>query len=185
MKVSFLASIALALACGCASHKQSSKAAKASQEAKSPYDIPLSTPGARFGSLPAVVQATVLSEAGTASIYDIYRDISGEHVIYKIFFVDAVNYPPLWVGGDGSVLNRDLTVAVPGPRDAKVSIPVSDLPTTVLKVLENHPPGAEILNISREYWGDHQIYIIAFKDDLKYGKIYVAADGTIIVQGPK
>jgi len=184
MKACFLASIALVLACGCASHKGS----KASQEAlKSPYNIPLSTPGARFGSLPAVVQATVLSEAGTAAIYDLFRDISGDppRVVYKIFFVDAVNYPPLWIGGDGSVLNRDLTIAVPGPRDAKVSIPMSELPTTVLKVLQEHPPGAEILNIAREYWGDHQIYIISFKDDLRYGKLYVAADGNVIVQGPK
>src|SRR5205823_2153225 len=111
MKARFLASLALALASGCASHHTHSatasspaKAAKVSTAAnQSPYNIPLSTPGARFGSLPAVVQATVLSEAGTASIYDIFRDTSGDRVVYKIFFVDGVNYPPLWIGSDGSV----------------------------------------------------------------------------------
>jgi hypothetical protein len=184
MKVCFFASLALALASGCASHH--SHSAKVSQpDVRSPYSIPLSTPGARFGSLPAVVQATVLSEAGTASIYDIFTDTSGNRVVYKIYFDDAVNYPPLWVGSDGSVLNKDLTVAVPGPREGKPSIPMSDLPTSVLKLLQERPPGGETTNIAKEYWGDHTVYIVTFKDELKFPRMYVLADGTVLAQGPK
>jgi hypothetical protein len=184
MKAFCFASLALALVSGCASHH--SRPAKVSNaDVRSPYNIPLSTPGARFGSLPAVVQATVLSEAGTASIYDIFMDTSGGRVVYKIYFEDAVNYPPLWVGSDGGVLNKDLSVAIPGPREGKASVPMSDLPTNVLRVLQDHPPGAEISNISKDYWGDHTIYVVSFKDDLKCPRMYVLADGTVLAQGPK
>ena len=185
MKACFLIALALAFVCGCASHtKSKAQGAEAAKAAQSPYREPLSTPGARFGSLPGVVQATVLSEAGTASIYDILQDNSSGRMVYKIFFVDAHNYPPLWVASDGSVLNRDLTVAVPGPREARGTIPMSELPTGVLRVLLDRPAGAEISSISKDYWGDHAIYIVTFKDEVRFPKMYISGDGTLLVQGP-
>src|SRR5690349_6233309 len=63
-----------------------------------PYKNPLSTPGARFGTLPLVVQNTVRSEAGTAEIVDARKEISDGRIYYKISFRNSSNFPPLFVG---------------------------------------------------------------------------------------
>ena len=81
-------------------------------EHQTAYDKPLTSPGAKFGALPPVVQRTVLAEAGPAEVVDAVRDTSSGRVVYKIYFRDKDLFPPLYVAPDGSVLNPDLTVAV-------------------------------------------------------------------------
>src|SRR5947207_963057 len=99
MKFSFLEALfGVALLAGCARHHATFPSAALSTRQKNPYDNPLSTPGARFGSLPQVVQNTVRSEAGTAEIIDARREINEGRMYYKISFRDAGNFPPLFVG---------------------------------------------------------------------------------------
>jgi len=175
--------LVLVLPAGCARHRAKlvSTEAIATQTTvqKSAYDNPLSTPGARFGSLPAVVQNTVRSEAGTAEIIDARREISDGRLYYKISFRDPKTFPPLLVGPDGSVLHSDLSVAVPAPQEVGQSIKPSDLPVTVKKVVDEKQPGAEIVSVNLENWGTHAIYIISFKDDKP--KLYIATDGTVLI----
>ena len=112
--------ITMLLLAGCALHHASAPVPTASSH--NPYSSPLSTPGARFGALPQVVQNTVRTEAGTAEIVDVRKETSGDRPFYKISFRDAGNFPPMYIGVDGSVLNPDLSVAVPAPLEASLEI---------------------------------------------------------------
>jgi len=150
-------------------------------EHKTPYDKPLTSLGAKFGALPPAVQATVLAEAGSADLVDAYRDTSSGHVVYKIFFKDPDIFPPLFVAPDGSVLNPDLTVAVAAEHGTKVK--PEDVPASVKKVVEEKGPISGANSIIKETWGDRTVYIISFKDEAHYPKMFIAADGTVLQEG--
>jgi hypothetical protein len=168
------------LLAGCASNQGYYGSTPAGSAASHRYNQPLSTPGARFGSLPQNVQTTVLSEAGTAEIADVEKEINGGRVIYRIYFRDATTFPPLIVGADGSVLNPDLSVAVLARQVTTTGLKLSDLPLSVSKVVQERVPNAEISTISKETWGDHIVYIITFKDEAKNPKLHIVADGTVL-----
>jgi len=177
--------IALALVAGCAKDAAYVSAPASPAGYQHPYHVPLSTPGARFGGLPPVVQNAVRSEAGTAEIIDARKEMREGRTFYKISFRDSGNFPPLYVGPDGSVLNPDLTVAVPAPQALNPEVKLADLPLEVRKVIQERPSGAEIACINQETWGDHTVYVVSFKEEAHRPKMYVIADGTVLVQPPK
>jgi hypothetical protein len=173
MKTHLLAVVALVgLVAGCATHQKAHKA-----EPKTPYNKPLTSLGAKFGALPPVVQATVLAEAGTAEIVDAFRDTASGRVVYKIYFRDPDNFPPLFVAPDGSVLNPDLTVAVSAVSGTRVKR--SEVPPKVMKVIEEHAPTTGYAAINKETWGERVVYIVSFKDEAHYPKLFILADGTL------
>ena len=177
--------LALALLSGCAGRKSPEPEPASVTGPRTPYNIPLSTPGARFGGLPSVVQNTVRSEAGTAEIIDVRKESTDGRVFYKISFRDPVNFPPLYVGSDGSVLNPDLTVAIPPPQAANPEIKFTDLPATVRKAIQDRGAADEIAVVRQETWGDHTVYVVTFKDEIHHPKLYVLAEGTVLIQPTK
>jgi hypothetical protein len=170
---------AILMAGGCARHHTKPSAPVAAYH-HTPYNKPLSTPGAKFGGLPQAVQTTVLAEAGTAEILEVFKETVGARVIYKISFRDSVTFPLLIVGADGSVLNPDLTTAVPAPQQM-ATVKWNDLPLSVTRAVQERAPDTEPESITRENWGDHSVYIVSFKDEVRYPKMYVVGDGTLLI----
>jgi hypothetical protein len=170
--------LVLLLAAGCAKDHGAENAQN--DAARTKYNNPLSTPGARYGSLPQNIQSTVLSEAGTAEIEDVIKENIEGRVIYKIHFRDNTVFPPLLIGSDGSVLNPDLSVAVPARQIAASTLKLGDVPLSVSKAIQEHAPNAEIASVSKETWGDHAIYIVSFKDEAQHPKLYIVGDGTVL-----
>jgi hypothetical protein len=173
----FLAGSAALLLAGCATQ---SKTEMAKHETE--YLKPLTSPGAKFGALPSVVQLTVLAEAGTAEVVDAVRDTSSGRVIYKIYFLDNDLYPPLLVAPDGSVLYPDLTVAVAAFHGTRVKR--SDVPASVMKTIPERAPAAEVAYINKESWGGREVYVVTFKDEAHNPKLLIAADGTPVDEAP-
>jgi len=175
--------IAAALLAGCAHEKANVPPPPPPNPAESYYSKPLTTPGTRYSSLPTTVQSTVLAEVGTAEIANVVKEVNSGRMCYKIYFADPATYPPLFIGSDGSVLNKDMTVAVPAPRDETI-IKFGDLPVGVTRAVREHVPEAEALvsSIKEEMWGDHKIYVVAFKQDLVYPTLYVVSDGTMLLK---
>jgi hypothetical protein len=129
-----------------------------------------------------VVQSTVLAEAGGADIEDAFRDTSSGRVVYKIYFREPDIFPPLFVAPDGSVLNPDLTVAVSAVQGTRVK--PADVPAKVMKVIDEHAPVAGYAAINKENWGDRVVYIVTFKDEAHYPKLFITADGNLIDETP-
>jgi hypothetical protein len=167
-----LVSLAFLLA-GCATQSSVEKAQQAIE-----YNKPLTSPGAKFGALPAVVQRTVLAEAGTAEVVDAERDTSSGRVVYKIYFLDSLIYPPLYVAPDGSVLSHDLTVAVSAFHGIRVK--PEEVPLIVKKVIPERAPSAEVAHVNLETWGGRAVYVVTFKDEAHNPKLFIAADGTVV-----
>lgn len=163
----------MVLLAACATHKPTQTAAQ-----KNPYYKPLTSPGAKFGALPPLVQRTVLAEAGPQEIYDTVRDTSSGRVVYKIYFQDPEFYPPLYVAPDGSVLNRDLTVAVSAGQGARLK--PEDVPASVKKSITEHAATAAVAYISTEKWGERKVYVVTFKDETHNPKLLLGEDGTVL-----
>jgi len=165
-------SLALLLA-GCATPDQTQVAAR-----ETPYQKPLTSPGAKFGALPPVVQLTVLAEVGPEEIVDAVRDTSSGRVVYKIYFRDSEIFPPLYVAPDGSVLNPDLTVAVSAQQGTRVK--PADVPARVNKAVRDRASVAEVAYINKESWGGRIVYRVTFKDEAHNPKLLVAEDGVLL-----
>ena len=146
------------------------------------YHKPLTSPGAKYGALPAAVQRTVLAEAGAAEVVDAVRDTSSGRVIYRIYFRDHDVYPPLIVAPDGSVLNADLTIAVGAVHGHRVN--PSEVPAKVMKEIPERAPAAEVAYINMETWGGRVVYVVTFKDEAHYPRLLIASDGTLVEENP-
>ncbi len=162
-----------ALLVGCATPDEEATAAHTT-----PYHKPLTSPGAKFGALPPVVQLTVLAEAGPEQIVDAVRDTSSGHVVYKIYFKDSEIFPPLFVAPDGSVLNPDLTVAVNARQGTRVKL--SEVPAKVMKAIPERAPVSEVAYIATESWGGRTVYVVTFKDAAHNPRLLLAEDGTVV-----
>ena len=142
------------------------------------YNKPLTSPGAKFGALPPPVQRTVLAQAGPAEVVDAVRDTSSGQVVYKVYFRESDIFPPLFVAPDGSVLNPDLTVALSAA--AGIRVKPGEVPATVMKVIPERAPGAEIAYVSLESWGGRVVYVVTFKDEAHNPRLLIASDGSIV-----
>jgi len=163
----------VALLAGCATQDQSQTAAH-----ETPYNKPLTSPGAKFGALPPIVQLTVLAEVGPEEVVDAVRDTSSGRVVYKVYFRDSELFPTIYVAPDGSVLNPDLTVAVkarPGTR-----VKPADVPPGVKEAIPKRAPAAEVAYISKESWGERTVYVVTFKDETHNPKLLLGEDGTVL-----
>ena len=161
------------LLAGCATQDQPQTAAQGT-----PYNKPLTSPGAKFGALPPLVQLTVLAEVGPEEVVDAVRDTSSGHVVYKVYFRDSEVFPPIFVAPDGSVLNPDLTVAVkarPGTR-----VKHADLPPGVKEAIPKRASAAEVAYVTKESWGERTVYVVTFKDETHNPRLLLGEDGTVL-----
>ncbi len=175
-----LAASVVGLVAGCAHHDRKADYAV--------FTKPLLSPGAQFGALPPAVQNTVIAEAGAEVIWDVVKDSSHGQTVYIITFENRDIYPPLYVARDGSVLNPDLTVAVKSPEQTAVAqglsaagnVKLMELPPKVLDVIHVQASRTDISTIDKATWGNRTVYIITFKEESHFPKLYVEADGTLL-----
>jgi hypothetical protein len=176
--------LSLVWVAGCAHHHAAPPATQTSTSvADYPYHQPLFTPGGFFATLPAAVQNSVRSQAGTAEIVNISTQTNSAGVVYTIKFRQSEIYPPLYIAADGSVLNPDMTVAVPMPP--KPALSVGDLPPQVQSALVSHAGAADVVSIKKDTLDDRAVYVISFKDEAHFPKLYITADGTLLVESLK
>lgn len=182
-----LLGLAVICASGCA--RQRPAAAILEKPAEVPYVTPLLSPGTKFASLPPAVQHTIRAETGSAEIEDIVRDTNSVPPLYRIYFVNYAEFPPLYVAPDGSVLNPDLTVAMGASRETvslssggpATDITRSDLPPNVVRSIQREAPQAEVDTITKEKRGDDTVYHITFKGR-SHTSLIVGVDGSVLAR---
>jgi len=161
------------LLAGCATPDQQQVAAHQTR-----YSKPLTSPGAKFGALPPIVQRTVLAQVGPEQVVDAVRDTSSGRVVYKIYFRDSEIFPTLYVAPDGSVLNPDLTVAVSAQQGTRVK--PADVPDKVKKAVQDRASAADVAYVNKEAWGGRVVYVVTFKDEAHNPKLLLGEDGTLL-----
>jgi hypothetical protein len=169
-----------------------SKPSKSAKSAKTRYDRPLFSPGAKFAGLPPAAQSTIRAEVGVADIKDIVKDTSSGEVVYKVSFRNPDAFPILYVTPNGDVVNPDMTVAVRsedglglGARGPGAAFKLSDLPQNVVKVIQELAPNSEVGMIRKETINGTVVYIISFKDETHYPRLAIAEDGTVLQEARK
>ena len=180
--------VVLGVCAGCASHQENRHAHN-----ETPYREPLVSPGAQFGSLSPAAQNALRAETGSAEIRDVVKKTINGRTIYEVHFQNEELYSPILVTQDGSLLNPDLTLAVGAPHDASEisagaaagGLKFEDLPPAVALVARRHAPISQIASIDREMWGNQIVYIVSFNDEVRYPKLYLASDGTVLKEGHK
>ena len=55
----------------------------------------------------------------------------------------------------------------------------------VLKAIQEASPGGQIANITKQMWGNRALYIISFKEESRFPKIYVTGEGTVLKDAPR
>jgi hypothetical protein len=180
--------VGLAFCAGCASRQNDHQ-----QVSENPYRQPLVSPGGQFGSLPPAVQNSVRAQTGSTEIEGVAKTNVAGRMVYEIRFQNPELFPPMYVAQDGSVLNPDLSVAVGAPRDNSQvltgagagGLKFEDLPGPAASVVRSYGPVDQIAAIDRQMWGNRLTYIVSFKDEVRYPKLYLASDGTVLKEGHK
>ncbi len=183
----WLTAWAICALCGCA-HRQPAQLG----EYRTPYNEPLTSPGAEFSAVPPAVQNAIRAEAGAADIAHILKGSDSGKTIYEVSFVRSDELPTLYIAPDGSVLNPDLTVAIGAAGESSYVLtggPVSggkqvELPDPVKKVVHDRAPNGKVSAIHTQTWGNQTVYVISFADEAHYPRLYITADGTVLNQAP-
>jgi hypothetical protein len=145
-----------------------------------------------FAGLPGAVQHTVRAETGGEPITDIVPDTGAGGAFYRVYFENFEVNPPLYVAADGSVLNYDMSVAIPAPVEnggVLLSQPISglkasELPPEVAQTLQNRVGGAQIQSITKEVRSGGTIYVIRFRDH-RLPDLHIASEGGVLKEEPR
>jgi hypothetical protein len=54
-----------------------------------------------------------------------------------------------------------------------------------MKIVQERAPNSEIGFISREMWGEQEVYVISLKEPTHSPTLYIAADGTLLTPRPQ
>ncbi len=146
---------------------------------------PTGSPGAKFAILPSQVQRTITAQGGAAEISDISKVTGGERDVYEVQFRDPGINPPLYVAGDGTLINGGgrLAAGAPGTMGgASVGGDlVSGLPGPVQRTLASQAPNAVVTDVQTK---TESVYQVSFKDPDMHQKLIIAEDGTLLRQHP-
>lgn len=147
--------------------------------------LPTGSPGAKFGILPSQVQRTITVQGGAAEISDINKVTGADRDIYEVQFRDPAINPPLYVAGDGTLINGGSRPAVGAPGSMAGTSTggdlVGSLPESVQKTLAIQAPHAVVTDVQTK---TQSLYHISFKDPDTHPNMVIAEDGTLLRQGP-
>ncbi len=188
MKLGFACALImlLGIAAGCRT-RQKPAVAVFERPYETSYHFPLTSPGAKFATLPPAVQHSIRAETGGAEIDEIVIDTNSAPKVYRVYFVNYEAYPPLYLAADGSVLNQDLSVAMGGVREQPQvitggptqAVTLNDLPPVVVKEVQRLAPDSEIESITKESRGQESVYFVTFKGRT-HTPLRIASDGTLL-----
>lgn len=147
--------------------------------------LPTGSPGAKFAILPSQVQRTITVQGGAAEISDISKVTGADRDVYEVQFRDSAINPPLYVAGDGTLINGGTKPAVGAPGTlggASVGGDlVGSLPEAVQRTLASQVPNAVVTDVQTK---TQSVYQLSFKDPDMHPKLVIAEDGTVLRQGP-
>jgi len=128
--------------------------------------------------LPDRVQKAIKDYSQGENLKEVDREMKDGQPVYEAEFKrDGLNRRVKFAA-DGTVLpGKEFADAFRG----EPTIPLSQLPAAVQKTVREQQAGRAVADIDKESWNGHAIYEVEFKEKGPNSRIYIAEDGSMVV----
>jgi len=134
--------------------------------------------------LPQQVQQAIKSQSQGEALEHVDRDTRDGQTVYQAEFKREGLNRRVTFDANGQVLpDRGVTAKVENAlgRDHSPSIALNTLPAAVQKTIKEQQGGREVADIDKEMWNGKSVYEVEFKEKGPNSRIYVATDGSMVV----
>jgi len=138
--------------------------------------------------LPDRVQQAIKGQSQGETLDHVDRDTKDGQTVYQAEFKREGLNRRVTFDANGVVLpDRSLTARVENKlgRDNTPSVAMNTLPAAVQKTIKEQQGGREVADIDKEMWNGKTVYEVEFKEKGPNSRIYVATDGSIVVDKDK
>jgi len=138
--------------------------------------------------LPERVQQAIKSQSQGEPLEHVDRDTKDGKTVYQAEFKREGLNRRVTFDANGQVLpERGLTAKIENSlgRDKTPSVALNTLPAAVQKTITQQQGGREIADINKEMQNGKTVYAVEFKEKGPNSRIYVATDGSMIVDKDK
>ncbi len=130
--------------------------------------------------IPEPVQQAIKTQSGGETLKDVERETRNGQTVYEAEFKrDGINRRVTF-GADGRVMPEQRNNLL-GRMDRKASMNVNDLPAAVQKAVREQAGGRAVEDIDKETWNGQTVYEVEFKEKGPNSRVYVAVDGSLVV----
>ena len=138
--------------------------------------------------LPQQVQQAIKSQSNGEALEHVDRDTRDGQTVYQAEFKREGLNRRVTFDANGQVLpDRSVTGRVENAlgRDNSPSIALNTLPAAVQKTIKEQQGGREVADIDKEMWNGKTVYEVEFKEKGPNSRIYIATDGSMVVDKDK
>jgi len=128
--------------------------------------------------LPEPVQKAIKTHAAGQNLETVERETKDGQAVYEAEFKrDGLNRH-MTFAADGTVVpDKHLSDLL----SREPSMALRDLPAAVQKTVKEQQGGREVADIDKEMWNGKAVYEVEFKEKGPNSRIYVATDGSMVV----
>ena len=132
--------------------------------------------------LPDAVQKAIKQHSQGETLEHVERDTKNGQTVYEAEFKrDGLNRHVTFAADGTIVADKHLSDVF----STQPSMNLNDLPAAVQKTVKEQQAGREVADIDKEMWNGKQVYEVEFKEKGPNSRIYVASDGSIVVDKDK
>ena len=136
--------------------------------------------------LPDRVQQAIKQQSQGEPLEHVDRDTRDGKTVYQAEFKREGLNRRVTFDANGAVLpERGLSAKADASLDRSPSMTVNQLPAAVQKTVKEQQGGREVADIDKEMWNGKEVYEVEFKEKGPNSRIYVASDGSIVVDKDK
>jgi uncharacterized membrane protein YkoI len=133
--------------------------------------------------LPERVQKAIKDQSRGETLEHVERETKNGQTVYEAEFKrEGLNRRMMFAADGTIVANRQLTDTL-GKRQPSMAL--NDLPAAVQKTVKEQQAGREIADVDKEMWNGKAVYEVEFKEKGPNSRVYIASDGSMVVDKDK
>ncbi len=137
--------------------------------------------------LPAAVQTAIKQHSQGETLEHVDRESKNGQTVYEAEFKREGLNRRVTFAADGTVVPERHVADVFGKETftREPSMALTDVPAAVQKTVGEQQGGREIADIDKEMWNGKAVYEVEFREKGPNSRIYIASDGSMIVDKDK
>jgi len=131
-----------------------------------------------LAQLPEAVQKAVKTYSQGETLEHVERESKNGQTVYEAEFKRGGLNRRVTFAADGTIVPDKHVADIFGTEP---SMAVTDLPAAVQKTVKEQQAGRDVADIDKEMWNGKAVYEVEFKEKGPNSRIYIASDGSIVV----